>query len=147
MGHVIQPTESRLRKYFLQFGSMMDVQINYYNSSVGSSAYSPTSHGGSGMRQEGYGFITFEESSAAEAVLIMGTHNVDGIEVICSFSTERTNIPGVHHKGHRNVANNNNVAKQSVVPITTEFLGSGSGTESSNTYPLFNGWKVNPAIR
>lgn len=40
-------------------------------------------------RQEGFGFITFEDCGVAETVLTIGTHNVDGIEVMCSFSTER----------------------------------------------------------
>jgi hypothetical protein len=87
MGQVLKPTESRLRRYFIQFGTILDVQINFFTAS--SCPTSPLVGGIGGSRQEGYGFITFEECSVAETVLTMGTHMVDGIEVMCSFSTER----------------------------------------------------------
>lgn len=63
------------------------MQVNYYTTSAPPVPGAVTGPGGS--RQEGYGFVTFEECNVAEVVLTMGMHNVDGIEVMCSFSTER----------------------------------------------------------
>ncbi len=82
------------------------MQVNYYTTSAPPVPGAVTGPGGS--RQEGYGFVTFEECNVAEVVLTMGMHNVDGIEVMCSFSTERgsNNGPGPKGPGGRFGAGN-----------------------------------------
>ena len=69
---VVKPTEQLLRKFFMRFGSVSDIQVNWYDSS-------PLSR-----RQEGYGFVTLFHRETYESVLMNPTHVIDGITLICT---------------------------------------------------------------
>lgn len=123
-GHVIKPTESRLRRHFIQFGTVLDVQVNFFASVV-----SPSDADGSSSRQEGYGFITFEDSSVAETILNIGTHFVDGIEVMCSFSTERVGLSASKSFSKVHPKNSTYPSRQQYVPPPPPSLYTTSNAE------------------
>ena len=74
---IIKPTESLLRKFFMRYGALVDVQVNWY------SVHSMCN------RQEGYAFVSFYEYSAFERILMQPSHVVDGITLLCTVSNGR----------------------------------------------------------
>lgn len=74
----------------MRYGCIVDVQVNWY-------AASPLSN-----KQEGYAFISFEDYSAFEAVLMNPTHCVDGITLVCTKSNGGSgNSYNQHHSQYQ----------------------------------------------
>ncbi len=60
-----------MRKYFLRYGSIVDLQVHvYFSHHVG--------------RQEGYAFLTFAEESSAHSAITAISHHVDGLTMVCT---------------------------------------------------------------
>ena len=59
----------------MKFGSIIDVQVNWYTPGA------PMSN-----KQEGYAFVRFEAQSSFEAALLNPTYVVDGITLVCTPS-------------------------------------------------------------
>ncbi len=75
MGEIVIPTEMFLRKAFLRFGSIVDIQVNWY--SMGDSSTN---------RQEGYAFVTFESQESYDEILRNPIQHVQGITLLCTKS-------------------------------------------------------------
>ncbi len=65
----------------MRFGALVDVQVNWYSAAPMST------------RQEGYAFVSFEDYTVFEAVLMQPTHVIDGITLVCTMSKGNRNIP------------------------------------------------------
>ncbi len=74
---IIRPTETLLRKFFMRYGTIVDVQVNWYSAP-------PMCN-----RQEGYAFVSFQDYATFERVLMQPTHVVDSITLVCTVSNGR----------------------------------------------------------